>query len=528
MRSTEIDPWGKPYKIVMGKFRKQAQPANETMKIELLSSILDYLFPDRINNYPAVLQSNDEQVDKITDEELKSTINRMKIVAPGPDGIVASLVTRVVGNVKDILRDTYNNCLKKGHFPTIWKEGRLVLIRKPAKPEDQPSSYRPICVLNEMGKILERIIVQRIEEHLTRTGPDISEDQYGFRKHRSTVDAIIELKQRTKNIIGQEWYAVAISLDISNAFNTVPWDIINEELENKNFPIYLRSIIGNYLKDRTISYSTIEGKIKRKKLSCGVPQGSVLEPTLWNLAYDRILSGAIYQGCSTLCYADDTLLIARGRSRQEATSMAEMGANILIRRIEEIGLKVAMEKTEAVIFALGKERQVCELNLAGRNIKIKSCMKYLGIMVDEKWDMRAHFEYTAEKSVKIINRLGQIMPNTGGPKESRRRLYNTLAHSILLYAAPVWAEELHATKAKKELAKLHAAQKLIGTRVIAGYRTISMIVVFILARILSIETQARILKKVYEKKKEWIEIGRVDGSELQRYYKFLIDDEINK
>lgn len=75
---------------------------------------------------------------------------------------------------------------------------------------------------------------------------------------------------------------------------------------------------------------------------------------------------------------------------------------------------------------------------------------------------------------------------------------------------------------------MHAAQKLIGTRVISDYRTISMIAVFMLARILPIETQARILKKVYKKKKEWIETGRQDGPELQKYYRILIEDEINK
>lgn len=102
-----------------------------------------------------------------------------------------------------MLRNSFLKCLRVGLFPKIWKEGRLVLIRKPSKPEELPSSYRPICVLNKVGKIFERIIAQRIETHLNEIGPNISGDQFGFRKSRSTVDAILKYKSRVKKIVGQ-------------------------------------------------------------------------------------------------------------------------------------------------------------------------------------------------------------------------------------------------------------------------------------------------------------------------------------
>lgn len=134
-----------------------------------------------------------------------------------------------------------------------------------------------------------------------------------------------------------------------------------------------------------------------------------------------------------------------------------------------------------------------------------------------------HFGYAAKKDLKTINRLSQIMPNIGGPRENKRKLYSAVAHSVLLYAAPVWADELTASKSK-----LHSAQKLVGTRVISGYRTVSLVAVLILAGILLIETQAGILKKVYEKKKELLNLGAIDMTEIQRYQKLLTEDAINK
>lgn len=248
MQSIGTDPWGKPFKTVTEKFRKFTTPVTKTMSKELLNSVLDYLFPDKNNTYPMVTPGEEDIFNEISREELEHAVRKVKNgVSPGPDGISSELITRAFGNVRDTMRSIFNRCLASGHFPKIWKEGRLVLIKKPTKPEDQPSSYRPICVLNETGKIFERILVQRIEEHLTGRGPDIVDDQYGFRKNRSTVDAILEFKTRIGNIVERGWYAVAVSLDISNAFNSIPWDVINEEMEAKNFPKTIRAIIRSYL-----------------------------------------------------------------------------------------------------------------------------------------------------------------------------------------------------------------------------------------------------------------------------------------
>jgi len=88
----------------------------------------------------------------------------------------------------------FTGCLRESCFPLEWKKAKLVLIPKGGKPEDLPSSYRPICLLDEAGKILERIIADRLVRQLSRIGPDLSEEQYGFRGGRSTIDAILRVR----------------------------------------------------------------------------------------------------------------------------------------------------------------------------------------------------------------------------------------------------------------------------------------------------------------------------------------------
>lgn len=92
-------------------------------------------------------------------------------------------------------------------------------------------------LLNEAGKLFERIIAVRLVEHLSRTGPDLMECQFGFRKGRSTVDAIRRVGAFAGRAVSQGGVAVAVSLDIANAFNTLPWGKIEEAMVFHSAPL---------------------------------------------------------------------------------------------------------------------------------------------------------------------------------------------------------------------------------------------------------------------------------------------------
>lgn len=78
---------------------------------------------------------------------------------------------------------------------------------------------------------------------------------------------------------------VAILLDIKNAFNSLSWPAIKENLARQNISPALKNLINSYLKDRTITCKGIT-----LDMTAGVPQGSILGPTLWNLTYNGIFN----------------------------------------------------------------------------------------------------------------------------------------------------------------------------------------------------------------------------------------------
>ncbi|KAL0895255.1 hypothetical protein ABMA27_011409 [Loxostege sticticalis] len=234
------DPWGRPYRMVRKKFLPYSAPLTRCLQPQLLDDVVAALFPRIADFRPpsiapsSVVQSGDitGEIPEITEGELGAAILRLraKKTAPGPDGIPGRALVLALDVLGEQLRGLFNACLAQGKFPKAWKTGRLVLLRKQGRPADSPSGFRPLVVLDEAGKLLERIIANRIVRHLETVGPDLSDCQYGFRRGRSTIHAILRVKSVAQIAVSQGEVVLVVSLDITNAFNTLPWTCILEAL----------------------------------------------------------------------------------------------------------------------------------------------------------------------------------------------------------------------------------------------------------------------------------------------------------
>lgn len=252
----EADLWGLPYKLVTKKLMGR-RPIPGLHLPGRLMSIVDTLFPQ----VPKIIWPTTPAGTgflEITNAEIVDAGQGIPTgKAPGPDGVPDLVIKQISAIKPEMLRDMFNACLRESTFPKEWKVAKFVLIRKGDKPLDDPMSYRHICLLNTIGKFFERIIKTRIENHL-ESSHDLDTKQFGFRKGRSTIDAIHEVfrtvdKASSGSLYSRKLCAV-VALDVANPFNTAKWQKIEESLHTKEIPAYLVGIIRSYLSERELQY----------------------------------------------------------------------------------------------------------------------------------------------------------------------------------------------------------------------------------------------------------------------------------
>lgn len=169
----------------------------------------------------------------------------------------------------------------------------------------------------------------------------------------------------------------------------------------------------------------------------------------------------------------------------------------LIRRLEQLGLTVAVNKTEAALFyqpRRGVGMDPILIRVKGEYIQMSDQLKYLGIILDGRGSFIPHFNYIAEKATKVSRALGRVMPNLRGPDDRKRRLYAQVLASVVLYGAPVWSDKLRTSRKGRQI--LRAIQKPILLRVCSAYRTVSGMAAGVLASQLPFELLAQERKRV--------------------------------
>jgi hypothetical protein len=269
----EKDPFGQMYKIVMSPL-KLPNPRLTLTKQQRREIFGDLFMGVREHPYR---MGEVEAPSPFSGQEIADASARMSGNAPGPDNLTPEVVERSIEAAPEYYKQVFNNLLKQNEFPENWKRTALVLIDKPKKSPEEKTKYRPICLISALGKLYENLINKRLMEDIEQCG-GLGQKQFGFRKNRSTVDAIEEVLNTVRGTNGEkpEWSAL-ILVNVKNAFNTASWELIVKKLEKSKYVSrYLQNIIKKYLSGRIVSLD----RSTSEEIGGGVPQGSVLGPTL--------------------------------------------------------------------------------------------------------------------------------------------------------------------------------------------------------------------------------------------------------
>lgn len=387
-------------------------------------------------------------------EEVYKTLMSLKSEsAPGWDNIPTRFLKMANELTVPLITQLTNLCFQNGCFPDAFKKAIITPVYK-SGCRDDVSNYRPISVLTALSKVLEKIINKRLTNYLNKIN-FLSKSQYGFRQNISTEDAVTALTTHIVENVDRGIKCIGVFLDLKKAFDTVSVPILIKGLENIGIRGVALNLFADYLKNRK-QYVKIDGHISNEcDVTNGVPQGSVLGPTLF-LIYINSLCNMEIEGGRVFSYADDTAIVFTGESWSSVRRAAELGLAKVNKWLQSNLLTLNTTKTNYIAFTNYRSSQP----EASYDIKIHSCqmeepscdcssitkvaeIKYLGVMLDDRLTWHAHLEIMMGRTRKLIwvfNRLRHI-----ADKKLLKIIYMSLAQSLLAYCIPVWGG---ATKTK--------------------------------------------------------------------------------
>ena len=207
----------------------------------------------------------------------------MKKKAPGESKIGHQIIKQLPDNIIEYIQNIFNASLCCGYFPRMFKSAILKLIPKEGKDATLPQNYRPIALLDNIGKIFEKIINSRLRQYLEENNLYNSQ-QYGFRQRKSTTHVINLIHECIKHNSSQGFKTAILSKDVQKAFDTVWHSFLIWKIYHRfNLPMPLKKLLTSFLNERTVKVKHDRFISRPFSPTAGVPQGSALSPTLYTM-----------------------------------------------------------------------------------------------------------------------------------------------------------------------------------------------------------------------------------------------------
>ena len=165
----------------------------------------------------------------------------------------------------------------------------------------------------------------RRESRLSWSVLGLLDSQFGFRRGRSTADAVARVRSLVEGAERRGYVALAVSQDVVNAFNSIAWTGYAGPSSFIGYPRIYGVWSGHFSgTEASPTPSVAGGGMIERAVYRGVPQGSVLDPLLWNIAYDAVLRVPMPPNSTLACYADDTLVLVWGAAWDGTVRLAEL------------------------------------------------------------------------------------------------------------------------------------------------------------------------------------------------------------
>ena len=368
---------------------------------------------------------------------------------------IENLSSRLVKDSLVCLIDQFlflvNLSFRTGTFPTDCKKAIIIPLPKDGDLSNC-NNYRPISLLPVPGKIIEKIYHSRLMSYL-EDNHILTDKQGGFRKNNSTINTVANFTHEIYSAVNNHEISLTTFIDFSKAFDTVNHEILLAKLKllgikNNNF-----SWLENYLTDRKQCTLVAGTTSEFMKITCGVPQGSILGPLLFLLYVNDMPD--VVKDSSIYLYADDTVLLNYGKNMINVKNDMQRDLGKIASWCGRNKLSLNIKKTKNMLFGSRHKlkRTKCDkLQINDAKLEFVSQYKYLGVILDSNLAFTKHLNNVIRIVSHKINLLAKV----------RRYLDNRA--SLLIYKTMIlpyfdYGDILFMKSQKHLLSKLDHLQK---------------------------------------------------------------------
>ena len=396
-------------------------------------------------------------------EEVKLSVKKLNAgKSPGMDGIHAELIKHGGENILRKLHNLILDVWTRETVPADWRDAVMVVLYKGKGSRDDCGNYRGIALLSAVGKVLCRILLDRLLNHVA--DDTLPESQSGFRTGRGTTDMIFSARQLQEKCIEQGRDLYQVFIDLTKAFDTVNRDALWEILRKLGCPEKFLAVLQSFHVGMRARVS-VSGRISEPILvENGVKQGDILAPTLFALYFAMVFRVA-FKNCKAgiyiryrtsgkifnirrlssktkvfvslirdLLYADDCDLVTH----------TECDMQHLMDRFSKscsaLGLTISLKKT-VVMFqpAPGKLYSEPNIYVCGKRLSVVDKFVYLGSTLNRVCTLDDEITHRLKRASVAFGSLEhRLWAQRGITMETKLKVYNACVLTALLYGCETW------------------------------------------------------------------------------------------
>lgn len=434
-KGMERDMYGSQRRI-WGMLRRNKQEIKDTVQtnkitIDQWETYFKNLYRETEQIEQPIIDTEDDNNIELTIEMIEDNFKSLKNrKSPGPNEITNEMLKYGGPNLQKEILAFFQNIISKQKIPAEWKNSTTIPIFKKGQ-KTVPENYRGITLLDSTLKAFTKTILQEISKTI-----QIRDEQQGFRKNRSTIDAIFIVRQIVEKSLELNKPAYMCFVDMTKAFDRVRLTDILQILETKGLNPRLINLIYDINTNCKTAIKVQHLFTNEILIQTGIRQGDSLSPFIFNLIMDQIIENlpktAGYKMGNTffhvVCYADDAVLIADTEDNLQRLLHA---FNL---KAKQLNMIINTEKTKCLVTS--KEAVRCKLEVDSKLIEQVNHFQYLGVGISSYGNLQKEVREHTMKASRISGCLNDIVwRNKYLNTESKIRIYKAAIRPVITYAA---------------------------------------------------------------------------------------------